>query len=64
MESTTPGLIPQSTGKLLQARYNAATIFIDHHSSFMYVHLMTNSLDGEQTMAAKEAYKQLLRCMG
>jgi len=55
MEITMPGLILQSTGKLLRAKYNGATIFVDHDSQFTYLHLMT-SLDGEQTMAAKESY--------
>ena len=63
LESTTPGLILQSTGKLLRARYTAATIFVDHFSNFTYVHLMT-SLDGEQTMAAKEAYEQFTQTFG
>ena len=47
MESTTPGLIPQSTGKLLRAKYNGVTIFVDHHTGFTYLHLMT-SLNSEQ----------------
>ena len=63
METTTLGLIPQSTGKLLRAKYNGATVFVDHHSNFTYLHLMT-SLDGEQTMAAKEAYEQLAQTYG
>ena len=53
MEITMLGSILQSTSKLLRAKYNGATIFVDHHSQFTYLHLMT-SLDGEQTMIAKE----------
>ena len=63
MEMTSPGLIPQSTGKLLRAKYNGATIFIDHHSNFTYLHLMT-SLDSEQTIAAKESYEQVVQTYG
>ena len=63
MEITMPGLILQSTSKLLRAQYNGTTIFIDHHSQFTYLHLMT-SLDSEQTMASKESYEQLAQSYG
>ena len=63
METTTLGLVPQSTRKLLTAKYSGATVFVDHHSNFTYLHLMT-SLDGEQTMAAKVAYEQLAQNYG
>ena len=63
MESSTPGLIPQSTGKLMRAKYIGATIFVDHFSRFTYVHLMT-TLSAEETMAAKEAYEQLVNTYG
>ena len=53
-----PDLIPQSMGKLLQAKYNGMMIFINHFSGFMYLHLMT-SLSSEQTMAAKATYEQI-----
>ena len=53
MESTM-----QSTGKLLQAKNNGTMIFIDHFSSFTYLHLMT-SLSSEQTMATKATYEQI-----
>ena len=63
METTTLGLIPQSTGNLLRAKYNGVMVFVDSHSGFAYMHLMM-SLDGEQTMAAKEAYEQLAQTYG
>jgi len=63
MELTTPGLIPQTTGKLLQATCNSATIFVDHHTGFTYLHLMT-SLNSEQMMAAKEMYEQIAQTYG
>ena len=34
------GLIPQKTGKLMSARYVDATVFVDHFSDYVYVHLM------------------------
>ena len=63
MEIMMPGLLPQSTSKLLRVKYNGATIFVDHHSQFTYLHLMT-SLDSEQTMASKESYEQLAQSYG
>jgi len=58
MESTM-----QSTGKLLQAKNNGTMIFIDHFSSFTYLHLMT-SLSSEQTMAAKATYEPIAQTYG
>jgi len=63
MESMTPGLIPQSTGKLLQAKYNGMMIFVDHHTRFTYIHLMT-SLNSEQMMVVKEMYEQIAQTYG
>jgi hypothetical protein len=52
MVSTTPGLIPQSTGKLTKCRFCAATIFVDSHSDYTHVFLqedltMDSTLDGK-----------------
>ena len=58
METPTLGLIPQSTRKLLRAKYNGVMVFVDSHSGFAYMHLMM-SLDGKEIMAAKEAYELL-----
>ena len=33
------GLVPQLRGRALLARYNYATVFVDHFSGFDYVHL-------------------------
>ena len=62
MEIMMPGLLPQSTSKLLRVKYNGATIFVDHHSQFTYLHLMTSH--NEHTMAAKESYEQLAQSYG
>ena len=32
------GLIPQLRGKLMKAKYFAATVFVDHYSDYTYVH--------------------------
>ena len=58
MESSAPGLIPQSRGKLMRDRYKVATIFVDHFSDYTYAHLQT-STDTEQTLEAKEAFERL-----
>ena len=55
MESTTLRLIP--------AKYNGTTIFVDRFLGFTYFHLMT-SLSSEQTMAAKEMYEQIALTYG
>ncbi len=57
------GLIPQMKGKLMRARYYAATIFVDHFTDYTYVHLMPDST-AESTLEAKNAYEQLLRTHG
>ena len=54
--SSQPGLIPQSSGNLLRDRINAATVFVDHFSNYVYVHLM-RSVTGEETLEAKQAYE-------
>ena len=53
------GLIPQLKGRLMRAKYYAATIFVDHHTDFTYVHLMRDST-AESTLEAKNAYEHLL----
>ena len=52
------GLIPQRTGKLMSARYVGATVFVDHFSHYVYVHLM-RQLTAEATLEAKNAWEQL-----
>ena len=52
------GLIPQRTGKLMSARYVGATVFVDHFSDFVYVHLMRD-FTAEATLEAKNAWERL-----
>lgn len=57
------GLIPQLKGRLMRAKYYGATIFVDHHTDFTYVHLMRDTT-GESTLEAKNAYERLMRRYG
>ena len=52
------GLIPQKTGKLMSARYVDATVFVDHFSDYVYVHLM-REFTAEATLEAKNAWERL-----
>jgi hypothetical protein len=60
MVSPSGGLIPQLKGKLMRAKYYAATIFVDHHTDYTYVHLMRDTT-AESTLEAKHAYERLMR---
>jgi hypothetical protein len=57
------GLIPQLKGKLMRAKYYAATIFVDHYTDYAYVHLMRDST-ADSTLEAKNAYEHLLATFG
>ena len=58
MISSHPGLIPQRSGLLMKAKYHGATIFVDHHTDFTYIHLM-HDFTSEDTLEAKHAYECL-----
>ena len=57
------GLIPQLKGRLMKAKYYAATIFVDHFSDYTYVHLMQDRT-ADSTLEAKNAYEHLLATYG
>jgi hypothetical protein len=57
------GLIPQVRGRLMKAKFYAATIFVDHYTDYTYVHLMKDTT-GETTLEAKNAYERLLLSFG
>jgi hypothetical protein len=63
MESSTPGLVMQSTGNLTRARYKGATVFTDHFSNWSYVHLMQD-LTLPSTLEAKLAYERAALTFG
>ena len=61
--SPTPGLVPTHRGSPTTTWYVRATIFVDHWSDFTYVYLMTK-LTGVSTVAAKQAFEQILKKHG
>jgi hypothetical protein len=63
MKSPTPGLVAQMTGSLTKARYETATIFVDHASDLSYVHLQ-KSASAADTVEAKEAFERYSRQHG
>lgn len=56
-EATVPGLIPQSTGKLMRDKFSAGTVFVDHATDFGYVHLQIDQTT-DSAIEAKEAYER------
>ena len=53
---TQPGLVPQDAGRLSNERITAATVFVDHFSSYSYVVVMA-STTGEETLRAKQEFE-------
>ena len=58
-----PGLVPRLDGKQTNERICGATGFIDHHTYFSHSLLLT-SLDGDQTIAAKQTFEQFAASCG
>jgi hypothetical protein len=61
--SAQPGLIPQMAGFPTSDRIWGTTIFCDHVSNFVYVHLMRN-FTLEETLLTKHAYEKVLAQAG
>ncbi len=57
MISAQPGLISQISGHLTQAGIWAATIFVDHHSDLVHVHLMRDQTQ-DSTLEAKASFER------
>ena len=57
------GMVPQIKGRLMKAKYYAATIFVDHFTDYTYVHLMKDT-KAENTLEAKNAYEALMLSHG
>ena len=57
--SAQPGLIPQMSGFLTNRRIWGCTIFCDHVSDFVYVHLMRDFTIVETLLAVKTFEKML-----
>ena len=58
-----PGLIPQATGKPTNKRFWGSVLYCDHHSDFLYNHLICGTTS-EATLQSKHAYEQLARTHG
>ena len=54
--SAQPGLVPQDKGQLTRSRIWGATIFVDHATKWIKVHLMQNAT-GDETLEAKESFE-------
>ena len=63
MNSATPGLIAQMTGKLTIKRYKYATVFVDQASRLGYVQLQ-KSPDADETIKAKESFEAYMKTLG
>ena len=61
--SAQPGLIPQMSGFLTNKRIWGSTMFVDHVSDYVYVHLMKD-LTLDETLLAKEALEKLMAQAG
>ena len=55
--SAQPGLVPQISGKITAARIWAATVFIDHCSRYIHVHLMRDQTQ-QSTLEAKATFER------
>ena len=60
LESPTPGLIAQMTGKLTTKRYKYATVYVDQRSRLGFVHLQKTS-SAEETIEGKKAFETYAR---
>ena len=58
LESPVPGFVPIAKGQPTVRRYRGASVFVDHVSDFMYVH-MHQHLTTDETIDAKHAFERL-----
>jgi hypothetical protein len=63
LESPTPGLIAQMTGKLTTKRYTYATVYVNQRSRIGYIHLKKTS-SAEETVKGKNAFESYARRHG
>jgi hypothetical protein len=63
MISPHPGLIPQSKGQPMKAKYYGLTVLVNHYSDKTYGHLMQDTT-GKSTLEAKQAYERLAGTYG
>ena len=58
-----PGLIPQSTGIMTHERFWGSVLYVDHHSDYMYNHLITGTTS-QATLESKLAYERVAASHG
>ena len=63
LSSITPGIIPQMSGFLTSDRFWAATVFVDHATSYMYTHLQRGQTI-IKPINAKAAYERMTATFG
>jgi hypothetical protein len=63
MEAGTPGYMPFTSGRPSKHRYNTCTVWIDHHSKYIYGHLQ-ESKDGKSTLEGKVQFKSFAKQHG
>ena len=63
LTSSTPGIIPQMSGFLTSNRFGAATVFVDHETSYMNTHLQRGQTLIE-SIEAKAAYERIVANFG
>eukprot|EP00957_Ditylum_brightwellii_P022464 1695199-Ditylum_brightwellii.AAC.1 len=57
------GLVLQISGCLARSKVNGATIYTDHHSDFIYLHLM-QFMSGEETLQSKQVCNRVAATKG
>ena len=58
-----PGLIPQSTGILSNEKFWGSVLYADHHSDFLFNHLITGTTS-LATLESKQAYERVAASYG
>ena len=63
LDATTPGFVAQLKGWLTRKRTRYATVFVDYHSDFDYIHPQM-TLSSEETVKAKNAFETIASSHG
>ena len=61
--SPTPGLIAQTTGRLMKDKYKVATVYVDQFTGYGFVHLQ-RSHGAKETLESKAAFEAVSRQHG
>ena len=63
LESPVPGFVPIAKGQPTVRKYRGGSVFVDHASDFMYIH-MHQHLTTDGTIDAKHAFERLAEQLG